>query len=466
MQTAPRSSRALSGQEYRHGELTLGSVFQPIVSLSHMRAAGYEAMLRAHDPFDRPVAPLQVFGDAARAGELLQLDRLVQSMHLANFRDFGANHEWLFLKVQPVALVDRWQRAALLANLRSMALAPQRVVLQVLEQSVENLQALADAVQFFRGEGVLVALDDFGAGTSNLDRVWHLQPDIIKLNHTIFSTINKRMSVVSIVAGLVSLFHDTGKLVLIDGVETEAEAQLAMECNADFAQGLFFGRPGVAPIDATLAAATIGSLTERYRERAGARERRDAARLAPHLRAFERAAERLVAGEALDEVCWNFLSIEGAARCFLLDAQGRQVGGNIASQLPRAAQAARFLPLAEAQGASWLRRAYFREAVAEPGVVRVTRPYLSINEASPCITLSLAVRLRHGVHVLCGDVNWAPQEDLDSAREDGAHDHGVAGDGAKDGAAKTVPREMLPETPTIRAQGIAAMTRSGMPPAS
>ncbi|NIF45781.1 EAL domain-containing protein, partial [Burkholderia sp. Tr-862] len=71
---------------------------------------------------------------------------------------------------------------------------------------------------------------------------------------------------------------------------------------------------------------------------------------------------------------------------------------------------ARFSPLSDAQGANWLRRPYFRTAIAEPGRVQVTRPYLSINEAQPCVTLSVAVRIGDAQHVLCGDIDWVDEE--------------------------------------------------------
>lgn len=48
-----------------HGAWTLSSMFQPVFSLSHMRAVGYEGLLRAHDALDRVVSPLDVFGQAA-----------------------------------------------------------------------------------------------------------------------------------------------------------------------------------------------------------------------------------------------------------------------------------------------------------------------------------------------------------------------------------------------------------------
>ncbi|WP_345812598.1 EAL domain-containing protein [Paraburkholderia sp. PREW-6R] len=392
-----------------HGELTLTSVFQPIFSLSHMRAVGYEGLLRAHDALDRPVSPIDVFGAAARVGDVLQVDRLAQTLHLENFKVLGAEREWLFLNVHPGALTDPYLSAALLANLKRLDLSPRRIVLEVLEQRAEDLERLADAVRQFRERGFLIALDDFGAGHSNVERIWQLNPDIVKLDRIMLSHAAHRPDMATILPGLVALLHEAGKLVLIEGVETEHEAQMALSCNADFVQGFFFGRPNPGAADATHAAACISELTERYRDQAEARERRNVSRLAPYLRAFERAAERLAAGEPLEEVCWNFLALDHAARCFLLDAKGRQAGRNVVLRADRAAHETRFLPLADAQGANWLRRPYFRDAINAPERVHVTRPYLSINEALPCVTLSVATRVGEQTCVLCGDIDWVDE---------------------------------------------------------
>src|ERR1700737_1382403 len=76
-----------------HGGWTLSSVFQPVFSLSHMRAVGYEGLLRAHDALDRVVSPLDVFGEAARHGELLQVDRLSPARPLGDFKIVGDGRE-------------------------------------------------------------------------------------------------------------------------------------------------------------------------------------------------------------------------------------------------------------------------------------------------------------------------------------------------------------------------------------
>jgi len=389
-----------------HGDLTLTSVFQPVFSLSHMRAVGYEGLLRAHDALDRPVSPLDVFGDAARVGETLLVDRLAQGLHLENFALLGAEREWLFLNVHPGTLIESYHTAALLANLRRLNVAPRRVVLEVLEDEGTDLEALAQAVASFRERGFLVALDDFGAGNVDIGRVWQLNPDIVKLDRIMLMHAQHRADMAATLPALVALLHDAGKLVLIEGVETEHEAQLALACNADFVQGFFFARPAPGLTDAAHVQGVIAEATDRFRQQTETRERGETSRLAPYQRAFERAAERLSDGEPMEEVCWNFLALDHAVRCYLLDSDGRQAGRNVVLRVDRAERDARFLPLEDAQGASWLRRPYFRTALVTPGRVHVTGPYLSINEALPCVTLSIAVQVGGRLCVLCGDIDW------------------------------------------------------------
>ncbi len=65
--------------------LHLGSAFQPIVSLSHRRVIGYEALLRAVGTDGAPVPPTDVFALSDSTGESVELDRRCRSLHLRRF---------------------------------------------------------------------------------------------------------------------------------------------------------------------------------------------------------------------------------------------------------------------------------------------------------------------------------------------------------------------------------------------
>ena len=404
-------------QVVRYGDFVVFSVFEPILSVSHMRAVGYQACLQARERRDEagagavPLAPQAVFAHAARQGDLLELGRLMQSLHLANFCALSAPHEWLFLNLHPVAFSDLSYGEALVAELKMLGLRPQRVVIEVPEQFHGDAKPFFEAVDFFRRQGFLIALDDFGARHSNIDRIWQLQPDIVKLDQRMSVQVARMRAVERVLPGLVALLHESGRLVLMSGIDTERQALIAMESGVDFVQGAHFAPAALGVVDAAAAQCVIERLSDMLREQAAHRERVTAIHLQPYLSALESAAVRLVGGDSVHDATADLLALPDAARCFMLDARGRQLGDNLFAPHRATQRSNRFVPLLHSEGASWERRPYFLQAIAEPGRVQMTRPYLSINEAHLCVTLSVATRIDGALFVLCADIDWEKQRD-------------------------------------------------------
>src|SRR5690606_9066520 len=46
-----------------------------------------------------------------------------------------------------------------------------------------------------------------------------------------------------VLPGLVSLVHQAGGLALLEGIETEQQAMIALQADIDFVQGYYFARP-------------------------------------------------------------------------------------------------------------------------------------------------------------------------------------------------------------------------------
>jgi EAL domain-containing protein (putative c-di-GMP-specific phosphodiesterase class I) len=390
-----------------YGGYTVFSVFQPVFSVSHRRAIGYHASLRVHDEDGRQVPSHEVFTQAARRGDLLELGRLAESLHLGNFSAFDSHDEWLFLSLHPAALMDTSYGDALLAGLKALSLPPQRVVLEVPEQAGGETGRFAEIIDSLRKSGFLIALDGFGAKHSNIDRVWHLRPDIVTLDRVILQQASEHSHIERVLPGLVSLLHESGQLVLMGGLSTEREALIALESKVDFVQGTYFAGPSMDPVEPRVVEAAMDALSAALRKRVAARERAQASRLAPYVAALEAACQHVVAGEAIELATESLLALPESARCFLLDAHGRQIGDNLVPQGRRVSRRAkRFRPLLHSEGASWERRPYFIEAVRAPGRVHLTTPYLSINEAHLCVTASIAAQTAKGLQVLCVDINW------------------------------------------------------------
>lgn len=395
--------------------LQLGSAFQPILSLSHGRLVGWEALLRAQRPA-RPgqpgalqaLPPAELFAGLGTTAERQDLDLHALRAHLRNFSASPAAvpGQWLFLNLDPASLVDGAQQV--LQAVAGAGLPAERVVIEVLEAPWGLDAGVREGVASLRAMGCLIALDDFGAGHSNFERVFELQPHIVKLDRHVLLRAKQGPRQRRIVAQMVALLHECGALVLMEGVETLEGAHIALGCDVDLVQGWFFGRPqpearALPQHDECL------SRVWRTFDAAEIDGPRDVLRLLqPQRDALAVACDRLALGLPMADACTDFLRLPATSACFLLDGAGEQVGDTAfrrGHSHQTMGEAPQFAPLYDCRGANWSRRGYFRRAVRQPRVVQVTRPYLTLQGGRMCRTLSMAFEAGGQLRVLCADLD-------------------------------------------------------------
>ncbi|MEX0957730.1 MAG: EAL domain-containing protein [Burkholderiales bacterium] len=401
-------TRSESGRTFgSFQDLTLSSHFQPIYSLAHSRRVGCEALLRPFDTAGAAVAPLAAFRRSRDFADLQLLDRLARTVHLQNFISLGESDSWLFLNVNAEVFLESGSGEDFFPRLLDTLEFPShRVVIEVLEQGMTDEIRLREAVRYFRERGFLIALDDFGAGHSNFDRIWTLQPDIVKLDRSMITQAGGNARIRRMMPVMVSLLHEAGSMVLMEGIETASEALIAMDADADFVQGYFFARPQEKLPDRRAARVLFDNLWQDFREVTLPEVNTVRHEIAPYRNAIGYTASLLESGIPLEHAASGFLELPGSERCYLLDKDGRQISENMVNPKHPHVADKRYLPLADASGANWSRRFYFRRALDHPGRVQVTRPYLSVAGANQCITVSIGILLNAELHVLCGDVGW------------------------------------------------------------
>jgi EAL domain-containing protein (putative c-di-GMP-specific phosphodiesterase class I) len=94
-----------------------------------------------------------------------------------------------------------------------------------------------------RGKGVSLAVDDLGAGYSNLKYIVDLKPEIVKLDRTLVADLADDHRAQVLVRHIVRLCHELGARVVAEGIEQETEMNVVVDCGADFGQGYYFARP-------------------------------------------------------------------------------------------------------------------------------------------------------------------------------------------------------------------------------
>lgn len=386
----------------------LASHFQPIYSLTHHRAVGHEALLRGTSlATGAPVPPLDLFasfeGDDARVA----LDHAAVAQHLAAYAGKDTE-EWLFLNVHPRSLVapDGPGIYKLADALAAHGLRPGQVVVEVLESTMPDDAGFDRRIDELRELGCLVSLDDFGAGHSNFDRVFRLRPEIVKLDRSVVVRAEVDAHARRIASQMVSLLHECGCLVLMEGIENDEGAYTALRCDVDFVQGYHFGRPAPGLAGVTGLHALRGAW-DRFDRQSASDDRVWQEQMSPYKQSIELASVLLAGGASIEEACRRFLSQPGAAMCYLLDKRGRQVVANafrdgLSHELLQSAD--RFAPLQDTRQARWSRRNYFRNAESAPNFAQVTRPYMTLQGVRMCVTVSIQFDMGGRSLILCGDV--------------------------------------------------------------
>jgi len=399
--------------DYHNGFLTgqmkslkLMTALQPIYSIAHKRIIGYEALLRPKNEKNEWISPASLFEQAETPLEQVHLDRISRCIHLHNFQTINDPLNWLFLNVSPQTIISGKAYGSFFTDLlHEFDFPPHRVVIEVVEQPISDNNLLLNTIQYYKDLGCLIAIDDFGAGHSNFDRLWTLKPDIVKLDRSFLARTSKQSSIRSMMSGIVSLIHQAGALVLIEGVETIDQAILGIECDADFVQGFFFSRPFTDLSVPHEPFQEFNALFDYFKATSGRKRNEFQNRVSHYDMIMKAAVNDLKSGLPLGSAVKGLLDDARVVRCYMIGVDGIQIGSTMVSNSYTADIDKRFKPLDDARSADWFRRHYLQRAIYHPEQLQVTRPYLSITGAHMCRTLSIKFSARDSECVLCCDLS-------------------------------------------------------------
>lgn len=219
------------------------SCFQPIVDLTTASIHGYEALGRG--PAGTALAsPAKLIEMATVEGRLWELDQLFRRTAIrsaGNQRLSG----YLFLNVEPNILSDpSFHEGLTRQHLLENGLSPDRVVFEVTERAaLTNSSAFLRTLDHYRSQGYQIAIDDTGAGYSNLVMLARLNPSYIKLDMELIRGIHEDQYRQAIVKSFVGLARMTGSRVIAEGIEEMNELKTLIRLGVHFGQGFLLGRP-------------------------------------------------------------------------------------------------------------------------------------------------------------------------------------------------------------------------------
>jgi diguanylate cyclase (GGDEF)-like protein/PAS domain S-box-containing protein len=251
----------------RRGELVVH--YQPITELATGTIIGLEALVRWNHPTLGLLPPSAFIDVAEKTGHVIEIDRFVLTtacQQLADWRrELGLERLSMNVNMSAVDVRDGTVLSVVRAALDAAKLEPSALCIEITESSLLADNAVTDrALSELRELGVRLAIDDFGAGFSNLGYLKRLPVDGLKIDRSLISGIPNAPRDEAILKAAVAFGSTLGLEVTLEGIETQAQYEAGIRVGADAAQGYFMSPPGpaeeIAPLLGlpTLAAAVAG----------------------------------------------------------------------------------------------------------------------------------------------------------------------------------------------------------------
>lgn len=230
--------------------------FQPIVSIRSAKVIGYEALMRAFDENNEPLSPIFVFDQAKSENLTFELDKYARIKALEHFKSIlEVNNEvLLFLNFESHLLDSNISFAdfAFYTLANDLGIPPSRIVIEIKEYQIKDSERLKQFCDFYKDHGFLIALDDFGAGNANFDRISTVRPHIVKVDRSIVYNVHNNFIHKEILKSIANMCFNIGALVLAEGVEEEEEILRSLKLDIDLFQGFWFARPSDSMCDKAL----------------------------------------------------------------------------------------------------------------------------------------------------------------------------------------------------------------------
>ncbi|WP_372778673.1 EAL domain-containing protein [Litorivivens sp.] len=331
--------------------------YQPIVDVLTGNIGGYEALARCETHDGSIISAWPFFNDEQiNVEDKITVDRHIRSTALATFAARPGG-EFISVNISPAFIQP--ERSDLgentLALLDRLELPPYKVVTEITEAPGKR-KSVNVLAKRFREAGLQVAIDDFGAGYSHMERLFDLRPDYLKIDMNLFRLASRGGVRADYLQALRYVTERNDIKVVYEGVETEDEFMFAVDCGARFIQGFLFSNAEstILPIDQFRDQVT--ALRQRYLSRKSG-VRKDAALHKADVNHAILALKELVLDEDLSKVEVSELRKLGVIRFFVCRADGEQVSSNY-NVLDKLTVDRSFC------GFNWGTRPYFPEMIA------------------------------------------------------------------------------------------------------
>ncbi len=217
------------------------SWFQPIVDNKTRRVVKYESLVRLINRNEEVLSPFYFLQTAQKGEYYAQITRKVVEN---SFDALTRTEHTISLNLSVLDIEQSAFRSFFYTMLERHKEHASRLVIELLEdQNIKKFKLIRHFIQRIKQYGVRIAIDDFGSGYSNFERLIDYQPDILKIDGALIRNIVDDPYALSVVKTIVTFAKEQGIELIAEFVENEEIYRIVTDLGVEYSQGYYFGEP-------------------------------------------------------------------------------------------------------------------------------------------------------------------------------------------------------------------------------
>ncbi|MBN1467802.1 MAG: GGDEF domain-containing protein [Fusobacteriaceae bacterium] len=220
--------------------------FQPIFNIKENTIEKYESLMRMITTDEKVLTPYYFLSMSQKIGLYF---KLTGSMIYSTFEFFVNKNIEFSINISASDILDETTRKLILNNVKNFY-NPKYIVFEILEsEGINNFSEIICFIKAVKELGCKIAIDDFGSGYSNFERLSKLEIDYVKIDGSLIKNIDKDKNSQILVQMIVGFARELGIKTIAEFVHSEDVFNKVKELGVDYAQGYYIGEPKPHLID-------------------------------------------------------------------------------------------------------------------------------------------------------------------------------------------------------------------------
>lgn len=208
---------------------------------------GAEALLRLHDPLLGSVFPDEFIPVAEQIGLIDALDEFVFT-EVCKFLSTGFLYRYGMDCINVNLSVMHCMQPDFLDHIHQtveeFAVDKNSVNFEITESvAASDYTVLSSLVTTLKNEGYHFSMDDYGTGYSNMETIFALDFDVVKIDKSILWNSEKSEIGKILLENTVRMVRQMHRGILVEGVETQKQLDMLRDLDVDYIQGYFYSKP-------------------------------------------------------------------------------------------------------------------------------------------------------------------------------------------------------------------------------